>query len=85
MIFDLQRSQLIDDFEARLDELSELLLAIEYDTSLNQPCPCDSGALCTVQCRDCTGYGTRCEECFISMHMSGLHSSNPSIGTYKHL
>ncbi|KAJ6616904.1 hypothetical protein B0H10DRAFT_1914835 [Mycena sp. CBHHK59/15] len=63
-----QSSELLEEFEGIFDELGELMLEFESDSTIGTACSC-SKEQATTQCHDCTGYSATCSNCFIEKHL----------------
>ncbi|KAJ6466512.1 hypothetical protein DFH09DRAFT_956689 [Mycena vulgaris] len=63
-----QTAKLMAQFMERLPYLTRKVLADEADAAMGTPCPCATGAICEVQCRNCMQYAASCRACFIATH-----------------
>ncbi|KAJ6613667.1 hypothetical protein B0H10DRAFT_1804959, partial [Mycena sp. CBHHK59/15] len=58
----------LEEFEGIFDELRELMLELESDSTIGTACSC-SKEQATTQCHNCTGYLATCSNCFIEKHL----------------
>ncbi|KAJ7138606.1 hypothetical protein C8R46DRAFT_1321618, partial [Mycena filopes] len=65
-----QNAEILDDFGDHFEALGSLLLDLESNPLVEDPCPCGRlGMKADTHCYDCTGYRIACKSCFLDSHL----------------